>query len=190
MKIPFHIGLLTLLLVILLVLVSGCTQKSRPEPGLETGPKAELGEPFRPITLHEGLSEVYMTLTGEQQSNEHIPLYYFQARGISSEGKAEQWIFGIKYQNDSYFVEVESNRVILVPGQVTLPQKEIDTSTIIEPGALITMNGSLIGRTFGIPETSILLDLEMSENIYAVTPQGSNAYRILYFDALTGKSLN
>ena len=188
MKIPLCIGLPVLLVVIMLVMSSGCTGKIQQEAEPGAG-SAELGDPFRPITFEEGLSELNIVFTGYAQSFDPMPLYYFQARGISREGKAEQWIFGVKYQNESYFALVESNRVVLMPGQPGLPIEEINPSVIIQPGALIAKNSQLIGKTFSIPEPSLLVDIEMSEYIYAITPRRSDVYKILYFNARTGEQL-
>ena len=189
MKIPLRIGLPVLLIVIMFVLLGGCTGKVRQEAEPGAGSSAELGEPFRPITLEEGLSELNIVFTGYAQSFDPMPLYYFQARGISRDGKAEQWIFGIKYQNDSYFALVESNRVVLMPGQPGLPTQEIFPSAIVQPGTLITTNSQLIGQTFSIPESSLLVDIEMSEYIYTITPRRSDVYKILYFNARSGEQL-
>ena len=192
MKIPLRVLIPVLALLCLIILLSGCTETVPPEPPGDMVSIAEGQEPFRPITLEEGIVKMENLLSSEEEvpGNKTIPLYYIQRRAVSSDGKAEQWIFGVKADNLSYFVQVESNRQVLIPWSNELPGKEIRLPAVIPPGDLITRNGPLIARTFNKPEASLIVGLELSGNIYAVTQESGAVYRILYFDASTGKVIN
>lgn len=191
MTFPLRGGLPVLILLVLAIF-SGCTGTPPSGPAGDRVFAAGEGEPFRPLPLEEGILIVEQLLAEDNDpgGRANITVSYFQGRGVTSEGKAEQWIFGITADGQDFFVQVESNRQVLVPWSAGLPEKEIDPSAIILPGDLITMNGPLIARTFDVPEKSLIVDVELVENIYALTPEDGGAYRILYFDASTGSVLN
>ena len=102
------------------------------------------------------------------------------------EGKAEQWIFATIIDNESYFIIVESNRQMLVPYQMGIPEGAINIDTILPPNSLITGNTYLIRDTFGKDESFPNIQLELRGNTYTITPSSGNVDRILYFNAFTG----
>jgi hypothetical protein len=185
MKIPSWRRYLIPIFLIILIIISGCSQKANPDQSGGVTKLDEAGEPFRPIMLQEALSEI-RGLFGEVNSvnNQTIPVYYIQGKGVSADGNGEQWIIGVKYKNDSYFVQVESNQVVLVPTTMVLPRDEINLQSVVQPGNLIMVNQRLIQETFG-PDHSVI-DLELMNGVYAATSGQPESARILYFNSTTG----
>jgi hypothetical protein len=191
MKIPLGAVIPLVAVLVLVVMTGGCSEQLPPAPPGNTVSLSDGQEPFRPITLDEGIQNLEALFTSETDlpsARPRFSLVYLQGRGVSTEGKAEQWIFGVTTTCQNYFVQVESNRQVLVPWQGELPEKEIDLSALVQPGDLLARNWDSIEEEFG-PEDTSLVDLELSEGIYAVTPWRVEMYRILYFDAVTGKRI-
>jgi len=191
MKIPFwQFGLITAI-IITLAFLSGCTEKPVSEPEIVSEYPEELGEPFYPITMDEGI-DLLNRFSSEDLGNPNIPLPIFYAHGkrVNQEGKGEQWIFGTKLKEDQFFIVVESNRQVLIPYQMDIAKKAINIKEIMPPDELIAKNTQVIRAAFGKNGSIPLLQLDLIENTYAITLSGGNATKILYFEASTGTPIN
>ena len=191
MKIPFWQGGLILGVILLLILATGCTEKTTPESSITPRYPDETEDPLYPITFNEGVTLMNSIFSGDGTGhNESLPLYYVQGRSVNSQGKAEQWIFGTKVSGDQYFVIVESNRGVLVPHEMVFPERSIDVDTIVLPDALISGNMQLMQRTFGGNGSIPLIQIELQDDTYILTPSDNRGNMILYIDAITGRPLN
>jgi len=191
MNIPFwQFGLITAILITLIFL-SGCTEKPVSEPEIVSEYPAEIGEPFHPITMDEGIY-LLNRFSSEDLGNPDtpLPIYYAHGKEVNQEGKGEQWIFGTKLKEDQFFVVVESNKQILIPYQMDIPKKAINIKGIILPDALIAKNTPVINAAFGKNGSIPLLQFDLIENTYAITLSRGNVPRILYFEASTGALIN
>jgi hypothetical protein len=191
MKIPYwQFGLITAIIIILIFL-SGCTEKPISEPEIVSEYPAEIGELFYPITMEDSIRILNSFFSEDLDiPNTPVPVYYFHAEGVINEGKAERWIIGTNVKNEQYFVIVESNRQVLIPYHIGFPEKMIDTTGIVYPGALIAKNNQIFKESFGEKENIPPLTIELMGNTYAVSPSSADAQKILYFEASTGTPIN
>jgi len=191
MKIPFWQGGLILGVILLLILATGCTEKTTPESSITPRYPDETEDPLYPITFNEGVTLMNNIFSGDGTGrNESLPIYYVQGRSVNSQGKAEQWIFGTKVSGDQYFVFVESNRGALVPHEMGFPERSIDVDAIVLPDALISGNMQLLQKSFGGNGSIPPIQIELMDNIYTLTPSDSRGEMILNIDAITGRPLN
>lgn len=185
LKIP-----LILAFTVLLVVVPGCINKEEKFPGLVPVYPEPAGEPFRPISLDEGLILMDNLVSREGgAANETIPLYFIKGMHVNANGNAEQWIFGTDLNREYYFILVESNRQVLIPFEGKMPQEKIDAYRIMKPSALISKNRAYIKEKLGKADQLPLLNLEMNNNVYIVTLSTGTIDKILSFNVFSGEPL-
>jgi hypothetical protein len=186
MKIPFCKWGLIMIVLLFIVILAGCT-----ETPITTQPEgsssSEIMEDQQyPISFQEGLSRAEEVLRDEDFGPPPpIHVYFAQAKRIDSEGKAEQWIFGIQENDENTFIVVQSNRQTLAPYPSDLPEKDITSPSIIDPATLIGRNRQLFMNA-GAREPLILPELELSEGFYTVTVSTGSGNAVMLFDASTG----
>jgi len=193
MKIPvYHRGLI-LGCVLLVILASGCTENfssdtnSDKQSGITQKFPEATDDTQYPISVYDGINITNRFFSHYSATpNITAPIYYVLGKEVNMEGKAEQWIFATIIDNESYFIIVESNRQMLVPYQMGIPEGAINIDTILPPNSLITGNTYLIRDTFGKDESFPNIQLELRGNTYTITPSSGNVDRILYFNAFTG----
>lgn len=183
--------------VLLVILASGCIDNSASKMKMEQQsgivqifPEETEGTQY-PISVYEAVTLAnryfshYMAIP-----NVTVPIHYVQGREVNEEGKAKQWIFATMIDNESYFIIFESNRQMLVPYQMGIPEVAINMDTILPPYSLISGNTYLIRDTFGKDETFPDIQLELRGNTYTITPSSGSVDKMLYFNAFTGMPLN
>jgi hypothetical protein len=186
MKIPFCKWGLLLVVLLFIVLATGCTGPAGPAKPERPGPSQVTEEQPYPIGFQEGLSRAEEALRDDEAGpTPAFPVYFVQAKRIDSEGKAAQWIFGIRKEDKNYFVVVQSDRQVLQPFPFDLPEKEITPSSMIDPALFIGKNRQLF-LDAGAREPLILPELELSEGFYTVTVTTGSGNAVLLFDAATG----
>jgi len=190
MNSPFWRGVLISWFILLLILASGCTEKSISEPALFVRDSEETEDPFYPITIDEGIILMNSRLSQHDPDiNASAPIYYIEGRGVQYDGRAEQWIFGTVVNEDNHFVIVRSNRQDLVPYWGDIPKTAIDIEAVVLPEALISGNIQLLQNTFGGNGRIPLIQLELKDYTYTLTPSDRIGKIILYFNAFNGRPL-
>jgi hypothetical protein len=192
MKMPFYkLGLVVIVLLTIL-LVAGCTQPEIPaEPQNESaGPSQTIEQQPVRISYQEGLSKAQAALTNDISGKHPVfPLYFAQGKQVDSEGKAEQWIFGIRKDDENFFVVVNPTSQVLQPYPMELPEREITNSSVIDPALLIEKNRQLFTKA-GAQEPFLLPELELSEGFYTVTVSTGSGNAVMMFDAATGNPIS
>ncbi|MCQ8893956.1 MAG: hypothetical protein NQU46_04925 [Methanolinea sp.] len=178
---------LVMVIILQLTLVSGCMEKIQSESSLAPLYPEKTEESFYPISFQEGINLLNALFSNEGPTlNKTMPLYYFRGKGVNKEGKAEQWILGTEYDQNFYFVIVESNRQVLIPFQGEHPRVTVDIQKIILPDQLISKNRNGIAEAFFKNRQFSLIDVEMKNNVYSLTSSTDTMKKILYFDAYNG----
>lgn len=192
MKIPFCTLGLAVLLLLLIVIVTGCTEpQTLAEPETVGANASQIMEGHQyPISFQEGLSKAEEVLKDEESGPTlTVPVFFAQAKQVDSEGKAEQWIFGLRKDGKNFFVVVQSDRQVLQPYPLDLPEKEITSSSVIDPAMLIEKNRQRFMNE-GAREPLILPELELSEGYYTVTVSTGSGNAVMLFDARTGNPID
>jgi hypothetical protein len=185
MKIPFCIWGLVVI-VLLIVIATGCTEPPVPAKPESPGPSQVTEEQRYPIGFQEGLSRAEEALRDDEAGpTPAFPLYFVQAKRIDSEGKAAKWIFGIRKEDENYFVVVQSDRQALQPFPFDLPDNEITSASMTDPALFIGKNRQFF-LDAGAREPLILPELELSEGFYTVTVTTGTGNTVMLFDAATG----
>lgn len=180
-----------LVIIFLIIVIAGCTEKQAPETEMVAEYPEELGDLPHPITFNEGINLMNRRLC-EDLAKPYIasPLYYAEGRSVNREGKAEQWIFGTSADNQYFFVIVDINQQILIPYPSNVSEKSINIQRIIYPDTLVTKNIQLIQKSFGKTDDFPPVRIELADTTYTVTSTTGNVSRILYFNAFTGNPIN
>jgi len=189
MKMPFYQWGLVVLVLLVLLLGAGCMQTQSPvKPETESPiPTQTITEPPVRITYQEGLSLAQEAIWGDESGTAPVvPVYFAQGKGVDAEGKAEQWIFGLRNGQVNFFVVVKPDSQVLQPYPMDLPSKEITSSSVTDPALLIQKNRQLFTNA-GAREPFILPELELSEGFYTVTIVTGSGNAVLMFDAATGE---
>jgi hypothetical protein len=189
---PFYKCGLVVIVLLTMLLVAGCTQPQIPaEPQNESpGPSQTIQQPPVRIHFQEGLSLAEDVISGEESGpSPAFPVYFAQGKQIDSEGKAEQWIFGIRKGDKNFFVVVKADSQVLQPYFLDLPEQEITTSSVIDPALLIEKNRQLFTNA-GAQEPFLLPEIELSEGFYTVTVSTGNGNAVMLFNAATGKRIS
>ncbi len=127
-------------------------------------------------------------LSGEESETPpaYSPLFCPGKTGVDADGKAEQWVFGLRNGQVNYFVVVKPDSQVLQPYPMDLPGKEITTSSVIDPALLIQKNRQLFTNA-GAREPLLLPEIELSEGFYTVTVATGSGNVVMMFDAATGE---
>ena len=192
MKIPFYTFGLAVTVLFTLLLVAGCTQSQIPaEPeNKSAGPTPTKEEQPVRISFQEGLSLAEESLIGEGSGPATAyPVYFAQAQQVDSDGKAGQWIFGIRKDDKNFFVVVKPDSRILQPYPMDLPEQEITSTSVIDPARLIEKNRQLFTNA-GAQEPLLLPEMELSEGFYTVTVSMGSGNAVMMFDAVTGEPVD
>jgi hypothetical protein len=189
MKIQFYPQVTIVILIILTGTMTGCMEQSA-APISEEKMFEEMGdERDFPISYDEGLIKAKEFLVSEEGGDlSEISIHLIQAKGVDSEGKALQWIFGLSQDNLNYFVLVTSNRQVVIPYFMELPQMVITQSALMKPDKLIEKNRELLIK-MGSREPLILPELEISKDVYTITLSNGEGRAVKHFNASTGNPL-
>jgi hypothetical protein len=192
MKMPFYKWGLVVIVLLTILMAAGCTQPEIPAKpdteGVGSSPITQ-AQPVR-ISFQEGLSKAEEALSGDVSGTlPAVPVYFAQGKGIDSEGKAEQWIFGIRKDDKNYIVVVNPTSQILQPFYLDLPAKEITSSSVIDPALLIDKNRQRF-TDVGAREPFLLPEIELSEGFYTVTVSTGSGNAVMMFDTATGNPID
>ena len=192
MKMPFYTLGLVVIILLTILLVTGCTQTQNPEePKNESAGSSQTIEqqPVR-ISYQEGLLSAGDALrTTASGPSPAFPVYFAQGKQIDSDGNAEQWIFGIRKDDKNYFVVVNPTSQVLHPYPMELPEQEITSSSVIDPALLIGNNRQLFSDA-GAKEPFLLPEMELSEGFYTVTVSTGSGNTVMLFNATTGNPID
>jgi hypothetical protein len=192
MKMPFYKPGLVVIVLLTMLLVAGCTQPQVPAElhNVSAGPTQTIEQQPVRIQFQEGLSLAEEAIGSSASSpSPAFPLYFAQGKQIDSEGKAEQWIFGIRKEDKNYFVVVNPTSQVLQPYYLDLPAKEITSSSVIDPALLIEKNRQLFTNA-GAQGSFLLPEIELSEGFYTVTVATGSGNAVMMFDAATGNPID
>jgi hypothetical protein len=192
MKMPFYkLGIVVIALLTIL-LVAGCTQPQVPaEPENKSAGSVPM-KAEQPVRIHfqEGLSRAEDVVRGDAAGSSPVyPVYLAQGKQIDSDGRAEQWIFGIRKDDKNYFVVVKPDSQLLQPYFLDLPAQEITASSVIDPALLIEKNRQLFTNA-GAKEPFLLPEMELSEGFYTVTFSTGSGNAVMLFNAATGNPVD
>jgi hypothetical protein len=191
MKMPFYKFWLTVIVLLTILLVAGCTQPEIPaEPQKESaGPTQTIEQQPVRISYQEGLSKAGDALrTSSSGPSPAFPVYFAQGKQVDSKGEAAQWIFGVRKDDENFFVVVNPTSHVLQPYPMGLPEQEITNSSVIDPALLIEKNRQIFTNA-GAQEPFVLPELELSEGFYTVTVSTGSGNAVMMFDAATGNPI-
>jgi hypothetical protein len=192
MKMPFYTLGLVVIVLLTILLVAGCTQPQIPaEPKNESAGSSQIPkeQPVR-INFQEGLSRAEAALTsGASGPPPAFPVYFAQGKQVDSDGKAAQWIFGIRKDGENFFIVVNPDSHIIQAYPLDLPGKEITSSSVIDPALLIVKNRQLFTDA-GAKEPFLLPEMELSEGFYTVTVSTGSGNAVMIFNATTGNPID
>lgn len=190
MKIPFHRCLMILIIIFLIIVIAGCTEKQAQETEKIEDYPSELGEPSYNISLDEGIRLLEKFVSSDPSTSDITPPIYFAlGNDVNEEGKAKGWIFGTIIRNDRFFILVESNRQALVPYKMAIWDNQIDIKKVVSPGMLIANNKRNIMDAFGMGVSVPPLKMELSNDAYTITASKGSVNKILHFYAVNGKPI-
>lgn len=121
-------------------------------------------------------------------NNGNLPVRVFQIKGIgiNSEGKADTWIYGIRYGNNESLIYQEKSwwREANWPG--FLPDEEIYFERLITPSEIIAKNKEKIQPLFEKSETNTVT-IVLRNGRYYITPENSEDIRGVVFGSYSGE---
>ncbi|MFA5221429.1 MAG: hypothetical protein WC391_03985 [Methanoregula sp.] len=140
---------------------------------------------IQPIEMQFALNEIKRYQPDPAMNRMNETIHYIGAKNLNDAGAATSWIFGVRNNNVTTIYIYDRNGVAIIPWDAGLPLQDIDFSTVLTPGELITSDRLQIPSiNSSLVQTGVVLEL-MDGNYIITRPQGSSP-QILTFNATTG----
>jgi hypothetical protein len=190
---------LTILLIAIILILGFCigaalflpTLQPQPKPPVNVTPKSlgitEIHQSalIQPIDMQFAKNEVntYQPYPAVNRTNQ--TLHYIRATNLNGAGDATSWVFGIHENNMTTLYTYDRNGVARIPWDAGLPDQQINLSTVLTPGELITLARIQMPVTDSSQaQTGVIL--ELMDGDYTITYPPGNLPQTITFNATTG----
>ncbi len=133
-------------------------------------------------TLGEALDQLQQHLKGTPSSS-NFTLYYIRGRDLDIQGRAEQWVFGVRYANQSVLMYFDAPGWRSVSWEGALPEREIIPGSYTPPAGIIRYTMNYLSPSEQTPEI-LIKRLELMNGKYTITIERQGMQQTFVFDSV------
>jgi hypothetical protein len=136
------------------------------------------------ITFEEAVNQLQQYLRGNLGSP-NFTLHYVRGKDVDYQVRATQWVFGVRYANQSVLMYFDNPGWRSAPWEGAAPEKEITMDSIITPRTIIRHNRVLLSGSDPV-EKILIQRLELMNGKYSLTIGGQGNQQTFVFDSTSG----
>lgn len=173
--------------------ITGIIPSGKSADNVQTGTDVNAGRQTVPTistqlsltTFEEALDQLQRYLRSNPESS-NFRLHYVRAKDLDYQGRAAQWVFGVRYADQSVLMYFDNPGWQSVPWEGAAPEQEISMGSLVTPKSAIGRNTALLSG--GDPVEKILIQrMELMNGKYILTIGQQGHPQIFVIDATSGE---
>jgi len=136
-------------------------------------------------TLGDALDQLRQHLRATPSSS-NFTLHYIRGRDLDIQGRAEQWVFGVRYGNQSVLMYFDDPGWRSVSWEGAVPEQEIVVGSFVPLTKFIYRNAGILYASDPQQE-GLIKRMDLMNGKYTITMERQGAQQTFVFDAASGE---